>query len=83
MTKQIAVRIPDELASELEALVQTGEFATSAEAVRVAVAELAERKRRQRLDEAIVDGYRRHPPTSEEEAWVDAASRDIIAEEPW
>lgn len=83
MTKQIAVRIPDDLATELENLVAEGEYPTTAEAIRAAVRELAERRRRSEVDKAIIEGYRRHPPTPEEGAWVDRASRDHIAEEPW
>lgn len=83
MSKQIAVRIPDELVEQLERLVEEGEYPTIAEAVRAAVAELTERKQRQRLDQAIIEGYRRLPPTPEEEAWADAASREHVVEESW
>jgi Arc/MetJ-type ribon-helix-helix transcriptional regulator len=83
MTRQIAIRIPDELAEELETLVAEGEYPTTAAAVREAVRELAERRRRQKLDDAIVEGYRRHPPTPEEEAWADSGSADFLTEEPW
>lgn len=83
MTKKIAVRIPDELVEELKTLVADGEYSTTASAVREAVREFVQRKRREKLDDAIVEGYRRHPSTPGEEAWVDAASRDFLVEEPW
>ena len=31
----------------------------------------------------IVEGYRRIPQTSEEDAWAQSAARDAIREEPW
>jgi metal-responsive CopG/Arc/MetJ family transcriptional regulator len=34
-------------------------------------------------DRAIVEGYRRVPQTSLEDAWAEAAARDAIREEPW
>ncbi|MGH8931528.1 MAG: ribbon-helix-helix domain-containing protein [Egibacteraceae bacterium] len=83
MTSQLALRIPDELAQQLDGLVAEGRFATRTDAVREAIRELLDRERRRRIDEAIVAGYRRIPPTEEEERWAAAAGRDMIAEEPW
>jgi Arc/MetJ-type ribon-helix-helix transcriptional regulator len=80
---QVAVRIPDELVSELDGLVAQGRFATRAEAIRAGLVAILERERERQLDEAIVEGYRRIPPTPAEHAWADAAGRELIAEEPW
>ena len=84
MSVQIAVRLSDHLAADLDGLVEpTGPFLTRADAVRRAIEELVDRERRRRIGEAIVEGYRRIPQTEEELAW---ATRDAIAsieEEPW
>lgn len=34
-------------------------------------------------DRAIVEGYRRVPPTPEESGWAAAAAREAIRGEPW
>ncbi len=58
-------------------------YPTTAAAVRTALRQLADRHRRRELDEAIVEGYRRVPPTPDEAAWAESAGRELIAEEPW
>lgn len=83
MTVQIALRIPEGLVRALDALVAQGRYATRTAAVRTAVAELAEREERRRIDAAIVEGYTRVPPSDEEERWAAAAGREMIAEEHW
>lgn len=83
MAKQIAIRIPDDLAQQLDDLVDDGDYPTIADAVRAALRQLIERRRQQALDAAIVAGYRRHPPTPAETAWAEVAGRELIAEEPW
>ncbi|MGH2762113.1 MAG: ribbon-helix-helix protein, CopG family [Thermoleophilaceae bacterium] len=35
------------------------------------------------IDRRIVEGYRRHPQTSKEEAWAEANARAAVREEPW
>ena len=83
MTRQIAIRIPDDLAEDLARLVEEGEYPTTADAVRDALRRLTEQRRRRAFDDAIVAGYRRQPPTPVEEAWAERAGRDLVAEEPW
>lgn len=51
--------------------------------VRAAVRGLLVRKERRHSDEAIVAGYRRIPPTEDEEQWAASSGRDMLAEEPW
>ena len=36
-----------------------------------------------RIDREIVEGYERIPVTAEEMAWAEAATREMIEEEPW
>jgi mRNA-degrading endonuclease RelE of RelBE toxin-antitoxin system len=40
-------------------------------------------RRRRQTERAIIDGYRRNPPTSAENRAASASLRDAIAEEPW
>jgi hypothetical protein len=35
------------------------------------------------IDRRIVEGYRRHPQTSDEDAWAEANARAGIRDEPW
>lgn len=83
MTVQIAVRIPDELNRELEALVERGRSANRTEAIREAITAFVAAERRRAVDEAIIEGYRRVPPTDDELRWADRAGQEMIAEEPW
>lgn len=82
-TEQIAVRLPAELLSVLDDMVRRGTYANRAAAVRAGVRVLAEAERRRRVDESLIDGYTRIPPTPAEEAAAFASLRQAIAEEPW
>ncbi len=67
----------------VDALVREGEVASRSEAVRVGLAELVDRRSRQRVGQAIVDGYERRPQDASGVAWADASTIRMIAEEPW
>jgi Arc/MetJ-type ribon-helix-helix transcriptional regulator len=82
-TEQIAVRVPEELLNELDALVASGAFESRAEAVRAGIQAITVLERRRQTDRAIVDAYRRTPPTAAEQDAALASLRDAIAEEPW
>jgi Arc/MetJ-type ribon-helix-helix transcriptional regulator len=82
-SEQIAVRLPEELLTELDALVAKGVYESRAAAVRAGVEAITALERRQQTDRAIVDGYRRTPPTAAEHDSAIASLRDAIAEEPW
>jgi len=82
-TEQIAVRLREELLSELDALVASGVYESRAAAVRAGVEAILALERRQQTNRAIVDGYRRIPPTAAEHDAAIASLRDAIAEEPW
>ncbi len=82
-TEQIAVRVPTELLAETDELVSRGIYASRAAAVRAGLEAVAEAERRRAIDESIIDGYTRVPPTAEEDAWALASLREAIAEEPW
>ncbi len=82
-SEQIAVRLPSELLAELDALTAEGIYESRAAAIRAGIAAVVARQRRQRIDQAIIDGYRRVPPTAAEADTSLASLRDAIAEEPW
>ncbi|MDQ6837224.1 MAG: ribbon-helix-helix domain-containing protein [Actinomycetota bacterium] len=81
-TSQIAVRLPDTLLRKVDELVASGTYASRAAAVRAGVEAITTLQRRHRVDQAIVDGYARQPPTAADAAAI-ASLRDAIAEEPW
>lgn len=83
MTIQIAIRIPDGVAEGLDRLVSDGHYPNRTAAVRAAVEDLIESRTRQSVDQAIIDGYTRIPPTKEEQHWADVAGRDMLTEDPW
>ncbi len=82
-TEQIAVRIPEEPLRALDQLVAAGLYESRAAAVRAGIELVIALQARQRIDQAIVDGYRRRPPTPAEGAAAIASLREAIAEEPW
>lgn len=82
-TEQIAVRLPRELLAGLDDLVARGVYASRTAAVRAGVEAITELQRRRATDRAIVDGYRRVPPSVPEVDAAVASLRDAIAEEPW
>ena len=82
-TEQIAVRLPEQLLAELDDLVRRGVYDSRAAAVRAGVEAVTELERRRAVDVAIVEGYRRVPPTEAEDRAAVASTREAIAEEPW
>jgi Arc/MetJ-type ribon-helix-helix transcriptional regulator len=83
MSEQIAIRIPEALAAELEGLVTSGRFATKAEAVRSALEALVDAERRAEVGRRIADGYRRVPQDDDDVAAATEAAIRSIHEEPW
>jgi Arc/MetJ-type ribon-helix-helix transcriptional regulator len=82
-SEQIAVRLPVELLARLDDLVARGLYESRAAAVRAGIEALSELERRWAVDRAVAEGYRRHPPTTAEDAAALASLREAIAEEPW
>jgi len=80
---QLVIRVDDELAAALDALVDAGEVASRSAGVRLALERLIDRFQRDTVGERIVEGYVAVPQTDEEIGWADAASARMIAEEPW
>lgn len=82
-TEQIAVRIPDALLAALDDLVARGVYESRAAAVRAGIEAITELDRRRSLDRAMIDGYRRIPPTASERDVAVASLREAIIEEAW
>lgn len=78
----VAARLPEELIARLDALVDEGRYPSRSQALREAVERLLQVAERDRIDRAIVEGYRRVPPDASpppERARMIAS----IEEEPW
>jgi Arc/MetJ-type ribon-helix-helix transcriptional regulator len=82
-TEQIAVRLSPELLTVLDDLVRRGVYESRAAAVRAGIEAVVELDRRRLTDLAVVEGYRRTPPTEAEREAAIASLRDAILEEPW
>ncbi len=83
MSIQIAIRIPDAVAEQLDALVASGRFDTKADAVRAALEALLDAERRADVGRRIVEGYQRVPQDEAEVAAAHRAATRSIDEEPW
>ena len=83
MSIQIAIRIPDALAMQLEELVASGRFDTKADAVRAALEALVDAERRADVGRRIVEGYRKVPQEDVDVAAAAEAASRSIDEEPW
>jgi len=82
-SEQIAVRFPEELLADLDDLVRRGVYESRAAAVRAGIEAVVDLDRRRLTDLAVVEGYRRTPPTEAERDAAVASLRDAIFEEPW
>ena len=82
-TEQIAVRLPKEQLDVLDDLVARGVYESRAAAVRAGIDAVLDIDRRRLIDIALIDGYRRVPPTKAEDLAALASLRDSIEEEPW
>jgi Arc/MetJ-type ribon-helix-helix transcriptional regulator len=63
MTVQLVTRVPDDVMAAVDRLVREGVFESRSEAVRVGLAVVVDRQRREATGRAIVEGYRRISPT--------------------
>jgi Arc/MetJ-type ribon-helix-helix transcriptional regulator len=81
--RQLVARIDDDLAREIDELVEEGVVASRSDAVRQALRDLVDRHHRRRNAERDIAAYTAQPQTEEELAGVDEAARRMIEEEPW
>ena len=77
------VRLSSTLLADLDELVQSGVYRSRASAVRAGIETIVEAEQQRRIDQQIVAGYTRCPPTGAEERAAHASVREAIEEEPW
>ncbi len=83
MTVQIAVKLPDMLASELDRLVERGDFANRSQALREGLETILAAHERERLQARYREALMRAPETPGELADAGRLAIESIAEEPW
>lgn len=80
---QIIARVDDDTLKELDELIAEGVVASRSDAIRLGIARLVDRARRDRIGRQIVEGYLRMPET---EAEMEQARLNLIHyvnAEPW
>lgn len=82
-SQQIPIRLSGNLLAELDALVSGGAYRSRAAAVRAGIEAILDKERQRQIDQEIIDGYSRHPPTEAGERAAHASMREAIEEEPW
>ncbi len=80
---QIAVKLPDALVRHLDDLVAQGLFPNRSSAIRRAVETLVARQRRDALEQAYAEGYRRLPEVESELAQAKRLAEQSIDDESW
>lgn len=83
MTIQIAVKLPDALANDLDRLVARGDFKSRSQAVREGLEEVLAARERERLRERYRDALTQHPETPGELADARRLAVESIEDEPW
>lgn len=83
MTVQIAVKLPDTLADQLDRLVKNGTFSSRSEALRTGLESILAARERDRLRERYRAGLERHPETQKEVADANRLAVESIEDEPW
>lgn len=80
---QLVTRIDDDLVAAVDELVASGVVESRSDAVRRGLERLVDRHRRDAEGARIADAYRQQPQTDREVGWADAATVQMIADEPW
>ncbi len=83
MTVQIAVKLPDTLASELDRLVRRGEFENRSQALREGLQTILAARERDRLRDRYRKAIADHPETAGEISDATRLAVESIEEEPW
>ncbi|MEJ7891168.1 MAG: ribbon-helix-helix domain-containing protein [Solirubrobacteraceae bacterium] len=83
MTKQIAVKLPYGLVSEIDRLVEAGTFTSRSQAIRSGLETMVAVQRREVIDRRYRDAAARCPETQDEIAEVTDLAIKAIHEEPW
>ena len=79
----VAFRLADRVVAAVDELVVQGRYASRTDVVRAALEAPLAAHEQIDLDRRMVEGYTRRPQTDEEVALATAATRALIAEEPW
>jgi Arc/MetJ-type ribon-helix-helix transcriptional regulator len=83
MTKQIAVKLPDDLVDEIDRLVDGGTFSNRSQAIRTGLEAMVAGQRRQEIDRQYRAALTRLPETSDEIDEATALAIAAINDEPW
>lgn len=83
MTVQIAVKLPEALASDLDRLVKRGDFRSRSQALREGLETILAMRERERLQERYREAVAQHPETPGEIADAKRLAAESIDEEPW
>lgn len=78
----VAMRMPDELLSHVDALVASGRFRNRSSAFRAAIEALLEDERRREIDRRYVEGYTAIP-ADPVDGFTESLADRSVAEEPW
>ncbi len=83
MTTQVAVKLSDSMAADLDDLVSSGRFDSRSAAVRAGLELLRRQELSDTIDRAFVQGFRCAPETAEEMRDAQRLAVDAIDDEPW
>lgn len=83
MSRQIAVKLPDNLVDEIDRLVEDGAFDSRSQAIRSGLEAVVAGQRRQAIARRYQDAMTRLPETSEEIGEAMDLAVNAINEEPW
>lgn len=81
-TEQRPIELPAEVLSAIDVLVDRGRYGSRVAAGRAGIVALADAEGR-RIDDKLIEGCTRTPPTSSEDDAALASLHTAIAEEPW
>lgn len=80
---QVAVKLPDHLLNEIDALVSRGLYPSRSSAIRTALEAIVVAERRGVIDAAFAEGYSRVPESEDELAEASRLAIKSIHDEPW
>lgn len=83
MTVQIALKLPDRLAAELDELVKRGEFKSRSQAVREGLETILAARERERLRARYRQALETHPESAAEIGDATRLAIESIEDEPW
>jgi metal-responsive CopG/Arc/MetJ family transcriptional regulator len=79
---QTLVQLTDDLLARLDERAAREQRSRST-LIREAIEDYLRDELQTEIDRRIVEGYRRHPQTDDEDVWAESNARAAIREEPW